>query len=184
MSPASSDAADSTLPATLRGPDGFVRLVQGIGLRVSVIGTRGKSTVAAMAAAALKRRGLAVHTNAPAPPSDPAASSLVGKLFALARLDHQEGDEFATTADGLKRSWPVAAFVLRNPGASPASLRAFHARIAMPHYVLLTNVRRDPHGPLMATPAATARAFVRSVTPGATLISGESEPLLKTILRR
>lgn len=184
MSQASADAADSTIPAALRGPDGFVRLVQGVGLRVSVVGTRGRSTVAAMAAAALKRRGLAVHTNAPAPPSDPASSSLVGKVLAFAGLEHKDGDGFAATADALKRDWPVAAFVLRNPGGSPASLRAFHNRIALPHYVLLTNVRRDPHGPMPANPASTARAFVRCVTPGATLISGESDPALKAVLRR
>src|SRR4026209_1920747 len=104
--------------------------------------------------------------------------------MALAGLEREQNDAFAATAEGLKRSWPVAAFVLRNPGTSPSSLRAFHARVALPHYVLLTNVRRDPHGPMPSNPALTARDLVRSVTPGATLVSGETDPALQATPRR
>lgn len=178
------DPGDSSLPAALRGPDGYVRLVQGIGLRVSVIGTRGKSTLAEMATAALKRRGLAVHSNAPAPPSDPAPYGLASKLLGLAGLESAQGDDFAATVDAIRKDWPVAALVLRNPASQPAAQRSFHSRVVLPHYVLLTNVRRDPHGPLAVAPVAAARALARTVTPGATLISGEADPALKATLRR
>jgi hypothetical protein len=184
MSQGTTFPADPTLPPALSGPDGFVRLVQGIGLRISVIGTRGRSTLAVMAAAALKRRGLTVHANAPAPASEPSSATLVGKAFAMAGWDRDAGEDFSSTVAGLRRDWPVAAFVLRNPAQSPAAQRAFHARVALPHYVLLTNVRRDPHGPVPTTPAAAIRALVRTVTPGATLISGEADPTLKAVLRR
>jgi hypothetical protein len=178
------DVAESPLPSALRGPDGFVRLVQGIGLRVSVIGTRGKSTLGAMAAAALKRRNVPTYTNAPAPPSDAPGSDLVANAFAWAGIDRTGHEGFAQAIDGLQRSWPVAAAVLRNPGSSPALQREFHAKVALPHYVLLTNVRRDPQGLMPKGPDAAARAAVQCVTPGATLISGESDPALKSVLRR
>ncbi|MHB1262541.1 MAG: hypothetical protein ACYC2H_12595 [Thermoplasmatota archaeon] len=184
MRPAAAEPTDSTLPAALRGPDGFVRLIQGIGLRISVIGTRGKSTLATMATAALKRRGLAVHSNAPAPPSDPEPSSLATRVLGWAGLESGAGDDFTATRDAIRKDWPVAALVLRNPAEQAAAQRKFHAQVALPHYVLLTNVRRDAHGPLKGGPASAARALARTVTPGATLVSGESDPALKAALRR
>lgn len=178
------DPGDSTLPVALRGPDGFVRLVQGIGLRVSIIGTRGKSTLATMAAGALQRRGLAVHTNASAPPSEPAPANLASRALALAGLGRDPGDGFTATKDGIRKDWPVAALVLRNPAEQPAAQRRFHAQVALPHYVLLTNVRRDGSRTLLGGPLAAARALARTVTPGAILVSGEGNPVLKAALRR
>jgi hypothetical protein len=175
---------ESALPPALRGPDGFVRLVQGIGLRVTILGTRGKSTLGAMAAGALKRRNIPTYTNAPAPPSDTVAVDLVSGAFHLAGFERHGHAGFAHAVDGLQRSWPVAAAILRNPGATPALQREFHAKVALPHYVLLTNVRRDPQGLVPKGPEAAARAAVQGVTPGATLISGESDPALKAVLRR
>lgn len=177
------DASLPALPPPLRGPDGFVRLVQGVGLRVSVIGTRGKSTLAVLMADALRRRSLAVHTNAPAAPHDPEVSPL-GQAWALAGFERDTQRREAATRDGIQRGWPVDALVLRNPRLTPVGQRSFHARVALPHYVLLTNVRRDPPGPHMPSPAAAARALVRTVTPGATLISGEADPAIKSVLHR
>ena len=77
----------------------------------------------------------------------------------------------------------VQALVLRNPGTGAAA-REFHAKVLRPHYVLLPNVRRDVRGLRPAARHALARDWVRSVTPGATLVSGEGSPAVRAAIRR
>jgi hypothetical protein len=163
------------------GADAYARLVQGIGVRVSVVGTRGKGTLARMAAAALRRRGLAVHCNAaePGAAAEAGASADAGAGGWLPRRPRWQAE-----AEAVRAAGPVQALVLSNPGATAAARRSFHARVLRPHYVLLTNVRRDVHGLRPAARDALARDWVRSVTPGATLVSGEGSPALRAVLRR
>src|SRR5687767_1956280 len=146
-------------------------LVQGIGVRVSVLGTRGKSTLAAMAAAALRRRGLAVHCNTPRANGvqDPAAPAWRRQASALGWSlgDRALVDEEAAR---LRTAWPVQALVLANRARSPDGMRRLHAQVCMPHYALVTNVRRDPTGLAMRPLPAEARRLVRSITPGAVVV--------------
>jgi hypothetical protein len=156
----------------------YARLVQGVAVRVSVAGTRGRATLARMAAAALRRRGLAVHSNSPDPDGTPAPGP--GGWFA--RPPGWEAEAAAVRA--ALGAGPVHALVLRNPGTTAAARRTFHERVLRPHYVLLPNVRREVRGLRPAARDAIARDWVRSVTPGATLVSGEGSPAVRAAIRR
>lgn len=176
-------------PATPRPPAAGARLppamVQGIPVRVSVLGTRGKSTLAALVAAALKRRNLTVCCNAPRPeqaePDRRAAWERQAEALGMALGDRRVADEAATL---VRAAWPVQALVLANRARSPDGQRRLHTEVCMPHYALVTNVRRDPAGLAIRPLAAEARRLVRAITPGALVICGEPDPAIRALLRR
>jgi hypothetical protein len=61
-------------------------------------------------------------------------------------------------------------------------MRVFNDLYCKPHYVLVTNVRRDHLGDIARTLPRMAKAFANSVPPGSVLVSGERDPELKTIM--
>jgi hypothetical protein len=143
---------------------------------VAVIGTRGRSTLAGMAADALRRRGIDVHSNVPAASTDAPMGSLLSLVPFLAARS-----AVAAAQAGVRASGATGAIVLRTAPEGPAEQRVVHARACLPHYVLLTNLR-PANRP--ASPARLARAALRAVTPGAVLVSGEADPALRVALRR
>lgn len=161
--------------------EAYARLLQAVGVRVSVVGTRGRGSLARMAAAALRRRGLSVHSNVGTAGSAPAESQ-AGMAGWFGRSTGWE-DEAKAVGEALAAG-PVQALVLRNPATTAAAQRAFHEKALRPHYVLLPNVRRDVRGLRPASRDALARDWVRSVTPGATLVSGEGSPAVRAAIRR
>jgi hypothetical protein len=179
---AATPVVPTQLPPTLRGPDGAMRLVQGIPLRVSVLGTRGKATLAGLLAAALRRRGLAVHCNSPRA-ARPADASFAQRAAALGFTWDDHGLVEAEAAR-LRQAWPVQAAVLANHARGTSGMRDLHAKVLLPHYVLLTNVRRDPSGLVSHPLPAVARSLVAAITPGAVVLCGEPDPAVRAVVRR
>lgn len=158
-------------------------LVQAVGLRVSVVGTRGKATLAALVATALRRRGLATHCNAPRSAPAPGAASLTRHAAAFG-LTWDDRALVAAEAMRLRQALPTQAVVLANHARGSSGQRDLHSQVLRPHYVLLTNVRRDPSGLVVRPLGAVARGLVSAVTPGATVVCGEPEPAVRHAVRR
>jgi hypothetical protein len=98
----------------------------------------------------------------------------------------RQGSLFEENIWEVKRWWEggVDALLLENQAISEYTMRVFNHHYCRPHYVLLTNIRRDHIEELGSDLRRHAPAFGRSVPAGSVLISGEADPELTRLLRR
>ena len=168
------DPLDRKLPPEMRGREGFAAFVAGIRLRVSIAGSGGTFALTRAAHAALRgRRVRAVAKVATAP----AASR--GRSLLRREIRRRTFDE-ALVAD-LKRAYPVEALVAAS-GDTGRRLRDFNAMVQATH-VLVPGVARDPVDGSLRPDRARAAAVAASVPPGAVLVSGERDRLMRKVLR-
>lgn len=167
------------LPPAYRGRAGFRRLIEDVPLRVSVSGIRGKSSLVAACERAYRERGF--RTYAKQTGTDP-VSIKDGVAHPIPRAS-RKGSLLEENLRELRRHWPMDVAILENQAITPYTMRVFNHRFCRPHYLLVTNIRRDHLGDLARTLPVSARAFGRSAPPGCTLVSGEPDPDLAGILR-
>lgn len=167
------------LPVRLRGRHGYRRLLDEVPLRISVSGIRGKSALTRMTAEALYERGHSVYAKVTG--TDP-ISTKNGTLRPIQR-DPRRKAVIDETVREVQKAWPMDAVVLENQAITPYTMRVFNTLFARPHYLFLTNVRRDHQGDLARQLDHIAAAFGRSAPEGATVIGGERNPALQHILR-
>jgi gamma-polyglutamate synthase len=171
---------DQRLPAALRGTGpGFSQMLDAVQLRVSVSGIRGKSGLTMLVADAVKERGLL--TFAKQTGTDP-VSYLDGASFPIDRKGNKV--RLDETVWELKKFFPFEAAVVENQAIGEYTMRTFNHHIVRPHYLLITNIRRDHQGDIHRKLWGLARAFGRSANPGALVISGEQRADLNDIMRR
>lgn len=168
------------LPRRYRGRSGYRQLLLDATLRVSVSGIRGKSYLTETAMQALQERGLSVYAKQT---GTRPVSYKNGVAHPIER-DPRKKAVLSETYWEVKRHWPVDAIVLENQGITPYTMRVFNTLYARPHYLLITNIRRDHLGDIARTLPRMAVAFVRSAPKGTTLISGERDHAIKRVMRK
>lgn len=175
-------AVDATLPHRFRGRRGYQRLLDAVPLRVSVSGTRGKSGLTRAAESALLQRGY--RTYAKQTGTDP-ISIRDGEHHPIDRPT-RGGALFDENIWEVKRWYGdgVDALVLENQAISAYTMRVFNELFCKPHYLLLTNVRRDHVEDLGDDITRHPAAFARSAPRGCTLISGDADEDVAYLLRR
>lgn len=175
-------AVEATLPAEYRGRRGYTRMLDAVPLRISVSGTRGKSGLTTTLEQQLRRRGYA--TFAKQTGTDPVSISR-GERHPIDR-PARGGALFDENIWELKRFWQDGfdALILENQAISGYTMRVFNTRFCKPHYLLITNVRRDHFEDLGSNMYLHPAAFGRSAAPGTTVISGELDEDRAYLLRR
>jgi hypothetical protein len=168
------DPLDRKLPPEMRGREGFAAFVAGIKVRASVAGTCGTFALTRAAHAALRGRRLRAVAKVA---TVPAAASRRGLL--QREIRRRTFDE-ALVAD-LKRAYPVEGLVAAS-GDTGRKLRDFNHMVQATH-VLVPGVARDPVDGSLRPDKARAAAFAASVPPGAVLVSGERDRLMRKVLR-
>lgn len=171
---------EKALPRRFRGRSGYRRLLDGVRLRVSVSGVRGKSGLVRMTDQALRARGLSVYAKETG--TDP-VSYKDGVPHAIPRDPHKKALMEETLWE-VKTYWPMDAVVLENQAITPYTMRIFNEGFCRAQYLLVTNVRRDHLGTLGRAPDRIARAFGQSAPPGCVVVSGERDPALRTLIER
>lgn len=172
-------AIDARLPPLYRHRWGFNRLLEDIPLRISVSGIRGKSSLVKWCEEEYRARGF--RTYAKQTGTDP-ISIKDGVAHPIPR-NGRKGALLEENLRELKKYWPMDVAVLENQAITPYTMRVFNHRFCRPHYLLVTNVRRDHQGDIARTLPLSAKAFASSAPPGCTLISGEPNPEIAGILR-
>lgn len=167
------------LPPGFRGRRGYGNLLEDIPLRISVSGIRGKSALTHSMADALFQRGYSVYGKITG--TDP-VSYKNGTLRPI-RRDPRRKAVIDETVREVMRHWPMDVIVLENQAITPYTMRVFNEMFCRPHYLLVTNVRRDHQGDIARALPRIAAAFGRSTPPGSMLVSGERDPKLQGILR-
>ncbi len=175
-------SVERSLPQQYKGRTGYTRLLRDIPLRISVSGTRGKTSLTALCEEELRARGY--QTFAKQTGLDP-TSIKDGARFPI-RRPRSEGAMFDENIWEVKRWWQggIDALVLENQAISAYTMRVFNHRFCRPHYLLVTNVRRDHIESLGDSMTAHAAAFGRSALRETTLISGEANENLAYTMRR
>lgn len=173
-------AIDARLEPRFRGRSGYRKLVEQTTLRVSVTGIRGKSALTKVTANTLRERGLSVYAKITG--TDP-ISVKDGVEVPIERDPRKKAILDETYAE-VKKHWPFDAMVLENQAVTPYTMRVFNKLYCRPHYLLVTNIRRDHMGDLGRTVPQMAEAFARSAPTGCTLVNGERDPSIKKVLRK
>lgn len=173
---------DAGLPPSYRGRRGYSRLLLDIPIRVSISGTRGKSSLTEACEREFRERGY--QTYAKSTGTDP-VSIRQGVSHPIAR-PQRPAALFDENIREIKRWWGggLDVLVLENQAISPYTMRVFNHRFCRPHYLLVLNVRADHMAEMGENLLMHAQAFGRSAPPGSTLISGESDPERAYQLRR
>lgn len=171
-------AIENDLPKKYRGRVNYKSLLDTIDHRIAVTGVRGKSGLVRLTARELERRGLSTYAKVT---GDRPVSIKDGVEHAIDRSEARDVllDE---TMWEVKRHWPVDAIVLENQAIGNYTMRVFNEVFARPHFVLLTNVRRDHVGRLGPNKVRIARAFAQSVPADTVLISGTRNPHVREVL--
>ncbi|MFB6201848.1 MAG: Mur ligase [Halorhabdus sp.] len=73
---------------------------------------------------------------------------------------------------------PEDVAIFENQGITEYTTRVFNRQLVKPDVVVLANVRQDHQDTLGKTRREIARAFARTIPPGATVVSGERHPIL------
>jgi hypothetical protein len=170
---------EQDLPPGLRGRGaGYRRMLEDISLRVAVDGIRGKSSLTKAVDDELRRRGLTTYAKETG--TDPISYD-DGTPHPIDRRG--EDVTLDETVWEMKSYFPYQAAVVENQAIGGYTMRFFNRRILDPHYLLVTNVRRDHQGDIHRDLEGIARAFGRAANPGSTLICGERRPELRGIVR-
>ncbi len=175
-------AVEATLPAAYRGRRGYLRLLDDIPLRMSISGTRGKSSLILGAESELRARGH--RTYAKQTGTDPV--SIRDGVHHPIHRPTRGGALFDENIWEVK-NWlqdGIDALLLENQAISGYTMRVFNEFFCRPHYVLITNIRRDHVEDLGDNLLQHPRAFGRSVPRGRTLVSGEVDEEIAYLLRR
>lgn len=177
--PAEQARVDARLPARFQGRGrGYRRMLETVPLRIGISGIRGKSSLTRLVERHLRRRGHVTYAKRTG--TDP-VSMKMGVEHPIDRGDRSVMlDE---TMWELKRFYPYTAAVVENQAISEYTMRIFNRQFLRPTHILITNVRRDHQGTIASSLPDLARAFGRSIHPGATVISGEQDPDLNAVLK-
>jgi gamma-polyglutamate synthase len=167
------------LPPGFRGRRGYGRLLEDVPLRISVSGIRGKSALTISMAEALFSRDYSVYAKVTG--TDPV--SWKNGIVRPIRRDPRRKAVIDETVREVMRHWPMDAIVLENQAITPYTMRVFNEMFCRPHYLLVTNIRRDHEGDIARGLPRIAAAFGRSLPSGSVLVSGERDPGLREILR-
>jgi hypothetical protein len=145
-------------------------------LRISVAGSSSTFALTRATHAALRARRM----RAVAKVATPAA--LAGRSTVLQRELRRRAFDEGLVAE-LKKAYPAEALVAAS-GDSGRPLRNFNRKVQATH-VLVPGVARDPFDGSLRPDSAKARAaaVARSVPPGAWLVSGERDRVLRKVLR-
>jgi len=143
-----------------------------IPVRIAVTGTRGKSTVTRMIAAALKEAGFSV------------LAKTTGSRAVLIRPDGGE-DEIVRRGRpsileqksvlGEAARLGVRAMVVELMSIRPEYLAVESGRILQPQYLVITNARLDHREEMGRTKAEIARSLASAIRPGMTVFLPEDE---------
>jgi len=170
---------EQALPRSLRGRGpGYRRMLEAIPLRIAVDGIRGKSSLTEAVDRELRRRSLTTYAKETG--TDPISYD-DGTPHPIDRRG--EDVTLDETIWEMKRYFPYEAAVVENQAIGEYTMRFFNRRLLDPHYLLVTNVRRDHQGDIHRDLDGIARAFGRAANPGSTLICGERRPKLRDIIR-
>lgn len=152
------------------------RRLDAVDIRISVMGSRGKSTVTEWIHDALLDRGYDTYA----------------KVTGTRPLSIYNGFEQEILREGvtrlyeneteLKRNSPCDAMVVENQGITGYTTRLVNEQYVDPDVVVLTNVRRDHLDTLGDDPRRIAQSLARAVPEGATLVSGERNDELHAYL--
>jgi poly-gamma-glutamate synthase PgsB/CapB len=148
------------------------RQLRRIPLRIAVTGTRGKSTVTRLIAAALKEAGYTVLAKTTG--SKPALILPDGREEELVRKG------FPTILEQkrvLRRAADlgVRALVVEMMSIRPEFLAVESRRLLRPHVLLVTNVRLDHREEMGRTKPEIARSLASAIPPGAVVLLPEGE---------
>lgn len=136
-------------------------------VRVSVSGTRGKSTLTRWLHNELLAREYDTYAKLT---GDEPLSIFNGREWVVPR-----GDQVTLYENEreIERFFPMDAIVLENQGITPYTTRLVNTRYLDPTLVVLTNVREDHLDTLGGNRERVARALSRSIPDGAHVICGE-----------
>jgi len=136
-------------------------------VRVSVTGTRGKSTLTRWLHDELVAREYDTYAKVT---GDEPLSIYNGREWVIPRGDQVRLYE---NEREIERFFPMDAIVVENQGITPYTTRLVHTRYLDPTLVVLTNVREDHLDTLGGTRERVARALSRSIPNDAHVICGE-----------
>lgn len=173
-------AIEAGLAPRYRGVAGYRRLLDDVPIRISVTGTRGKSSFTSMLDRELRDRGL--RTYAKITGLDP--TSIVDGTHHPIERAPRPGALLDETRWEIKRwfSGGLDAIVAENQGTSEYTMRVFNHRYVAPTHLVVLNVRRDHLSDLGVRLERHARAFVRAGPKGVVVVSGERDPGLREVL--
>jgi len=149
-----------------------------IDVRISVSGTRGKSTLVRWFHDELADRGY--DTYAKVTGTDP-LSIYNGREWVVPRSGRTTLYE---NERELRKFFPMDAVVLENQGITPYTTRLFNTRYVDPTLVVVTNVREDHLDTLGEDRGRIARSLARSIPEGTHVICGEQGASLRRYLSK
>ncbi len=162
-------AIERRLPPDLRGTGiGYQRLLGTVPLRISVSGVRGKSSCARIAHEALSRR-IQGRVVTKITGTDP----VVLRDEAELPLEREGPVMLDETLWTVKAQSPMDALVIENQAITPYTMRVVHEELVQPHYVLVTNLRRDHQSTLAPDREGIAQVMADSIPDGARVLLGE-----------
>lgn len=149
-----------------------------VDVRISVIGTRGKSTAVTWLYESLYARDVDVYAKIT---GEEPLSLYDGEAH---NIDRDGPVKLYETEREIRRFDPGDAIVVENQGIREYTTRLVNADYVDPTLVVLTNVRRDHLDTLGRDLRSIARSLVRSIPDGVTVVSGERNDELRSWLER
>lgn len=168
---------------TLRNKMDFTKALAEIPIRVSITGTRGKSSEAYILSDTLSSKGL--WTIAKITGDNPFFMDKNGTYNILRKTNHPVFmDETAFLVELCKGAGRWAdAVVLENQAIQPYTMYAFHTLYSKPNYIVVTNVRMDHLEFLGKTRSEIAHSYGKSLAVADTVFSGDYLKSVNEILR-